>query len=464
MRFKPKNLFWLIFFVTILSLLIDMPRQLPLNFHLGSFSFSQTLYRPRFALGPLALPRDLDLKYGLDLAGGAHLMFVADTAGLSDQDKESALQSLKENIERRVNLFGVTESTVQSSHQADQDRLIVELPGVVNVSEAVNLIGQTASLEFRQEADLPPEATATATLDDLFAIPTGLTGAHLLRSQVEFSPNTGEPQVGLEFNREGAEIFQKITEASIGKRVAIFLDNQLLTAPTVNEVIGDGHAIISGQFDTKIAKAMVAQLNAGALPLSLELIQQRQIGPTLGQDTVQKGMRAGLVGLGLVSLFMILNYGFFGFIASLSLFIYGAITLALYKLIPVTLTFPGIVGFLLSVGMAVDSNILIFERFKEEIRAAQPWAVALEQAFGRAWDSIRDANLAPLITGFILFNPLNWSFLSTSGLVRGFAVTLILGIFISLFTGIVVTRTLLRLFAAKPFKIKVFSKEKTKNI
>jgi preprotein translocase subunit SecD len=210
-------------------------------------------------------------------------------------------------------------------------------------------------------------------------------------------------------------------------------------------------AVISGNFSLEEAKALVAQLNAGALPVPLTLVEHRTIGPTLGQESIQRGIKAGLLGITVVIFFMILNYGVLGLIASLGLLVYSIITLALYKLIPVTLTFPGITGFLLSVGMAVDSNILIFERMKEEIQSGKDRVMAMELGFGRAWDSIRDANVCTLITGFILFNPFDWPFLNSSGMIRGFAVTLVLGIFISLFTGIVVTRTFLRLLI-KPQK------------
>jgi len=214
--------------------------------------------------------------------------------------------------------------------------------------------------------------------------------------------------------------------------------------PTVDEAITSGQAVIRGNFTLETAKQLSTLLNAGALPVPIKIIEQRNVGATLGQESVQKSVRAGMVGLLMVAGFMWAYYGKLGFLADLALIIYGLITLALYKLIPVTLTLPGIAGFILSIGMAVDSNILIFERMKEETRAGCHWKRAMELGFGRAWDSIRDANICTLITCFILFNPFNWNFLNVSGMIRGFALTLGLGIFISLFTGIVVTRTLLR--------------------
>lgn len=428
--------FWLIVGITFLGIIINMPPKV-------SFQ-GMTLYRPT-----LPIKRNLELRYGLDLAGGASIVFDIDTTKISKENLPSALESLKSNIERRVNLFGVSEANVQLSSQLGQNRLTVDLPGVEDINQAINLIGKTAQLSFKGEVELKPEATASATVYDVFKDDTGINGGHLIGSQVKMNPNNGEPEVSLEFNPEGSKLFAKATEKFLNKRLAIFLDDTPISAPTVNSVITDGSAVISGKFDNKTAKALSAQLNAGALPLPITMIRQDQVGATLGRDSIQKGIIAALVGLGLVSLFMIGNYGYLGLIADIGLIIYGLITLTLYRLIPVTLTFPGLVGFILSIGMAVDSNILVFERMREETRKGKDWNVAMELGFGRAWDSIKDANACTIITGLILFNPFNWSFLNTSGMVRGFAVTLILGIFIGIFTGVFVTRNLLRVFGRK---------------
>lgn len=448
---RQRNLrtFWLIIGLVLLSAVICMPKTLPIKLSLGKFKLNHTLYRPElsFKLGASQITKDFNLKYGLDLAGGAQITYQADLSTVKSENIPAALEALKNNIERRVNLFGVSESNVQLSKQNNQNRLIIELPGVENVDQAIDMIGQTARLEFKGEVDLAPEATASATIYDLFAKDYGLNGSHLTAAAVTFDPNTSKPVVSLEFNPEGAKKFATATKEMKGKRIAIFLDDSLVSYPTVEAEIIDGKAVIQGDFDIKAAKVLSAQLNAGALPVPVKLIQQTQIGATLGKDSIDKGVRAGLIGLALVAFFMIVNYGSLGLIANASLIIYGLFTLALYKLIPITLTFPGIVGFILSIGMAVDSNILIFERLKEEQRLGRPWTIALENAFGRAWDSIRDANTCTIITGLILFNPFNWNFLNSSGMVRGFALTLLLGIIISLFTGIVVTRTLIRLFA-----------------
>ncbi len=439
---KTLKIFWTIVGLTFICLIINLPSQLTIAGH--------TFYRPdfNFKVANFSIQKKFDLRYGLDLAGGASLLFEVDTSKVKKEDLSSALESLKGNIERRVNLFGLSEATVQTTIQDEKQRLTIDLPGLTNINEAIGLIGQTAELSFHGVHELPPEATATAKLDDVLK-DTGLNGSHLVRSTVQINPNTSQPEVALEFNSDGTKLFEKATQDYLNQRIAILLDNQIITAPVVQNVISDGQAVISGSFDNKNAKALSAQLNAGALPLPIKLISQTQVGATLGQDSIAKGIKAGLVGLILVCLFMIGNYGFLGLIADISLLIYGLITLSLYRLIPVTLTFPGIVGFILSVGMAVDSNILIFERMKEEVRAGKPWNLAMELGFGRAWDSIKDANACTIITGLILFNPLNWSFLNTSGMIRGFAITLILGIGLGIFTGVVVTRNLLRVFARK---------------
>jgi len=366
---------------------------------------------------------------------------------IGTEDRDSALEAAKENIDRRINLFGLAESLVQTSKLGENYRLIVELPGITDVNQAVDLIGQTAQLDFRE---LSAEATIAAALDDYLR--TDLTGKDLNKTQVQFDPNTGEPTVGLEFNDEGARKFGQITSRNVGKPVAIFLDEFPITQPLVREEITTGNAVISGEFTTNEAKLLATQLNAGALPVPIKVVEQRNIGATLGSESVKKSVQGGLIGLVMVILFMAAYYGWLGVLADAGLIIYGLITLMLYKLIPVTLTLPGIAGFVLSVGMAVDANILIFERMKEEVRDGKSRQLAMELGFGRAWDSIRDANVCTLITCFILFNPFSWSFLNTSGMVRGFALTLGLGVLLSLFTGVVVTRTILRTFSGKEVK------------
>jgi len=450
---RRRFLVWLVIILTLGSLYVDLPSKIHLKF---DFSFGKSqlswlkidkeITRPPLSwpIGKYRFYRDLEIKKGIDLAGGAHLVFQADMANIVPENRQAAIDSAKDNIEKRVNLFGVTEPVIQTSKVGDDYRLIVELAGVTDINQAIDLIGQTAQLDFRE---LSQEATQAATFADFQ--PTGLTGKDLKKSEVKFDPNSGEPQVGLEFNSEGTQKFADITSRNVGKPVAIFLDELPVTAPNVQEPITSGEAVISGNFTLDEAKELSIQLNAGALPVPISLIEQRNIGATLGVESVQKSIQAGLIGLLMVIVFMAAYYGRLGLLADGALVVYGLLTLALYKLIPVTLTLPGIAGFILSIGMAVDANILIFERMKEEFRSGKPRLIAIELAFGRAWDSIRDANICTLITCFILFNPFNWSFLNVSGMVRGFALTLGLGVALSLFTGIVVTRTLIRAFYRK---------------
>ena len=383
------------------------------------------------------IQKKFNLVLGLDLAGGSHLVFEADLSKLETGRVKEALESARNIIEKRVNLFGVSEPIVQTSNFEGKERIIVELPGVKDPQEAIKLIGQTAQLVF---------AEVEGASDAAKLKPTNLTGADLTSAKVGFDQQkSGKPVVQLQFTKEGGDKFEKITGANVGKPVAIILDTEIISAPRVDEKISGGSAVISGNFTLEEAKTLAIELNAGALPIPIKLVEEQTVGATLGAESVTKSIRAGVVGLAMVLTFMVLSYGSLGLVADVALIIFGIITLALYKLIPVTLTLPGIAGFLLSVGMAVDSNILIFERFKEE-KLKRPFAEALEVAFGRAWESIRDANIATLVTAFVLANPFEWNFLNTSGPVRGFAITLALGIAISLFTGVVVSRNLLRVF------------------
>ncbi len=413
---------------------------LPKEFNL----FGKKIKRPNINIniGKISLQRDLDINLGLDLAGGSRLVFESDMSGIPDDRKIDALSGVRNIIENRVNMFGLSESTVQTSNFEGKDRIIVELPGISDTEDAIGLIGQTAQLSFVEIEETLEEGSSTPSAS---LLPTDLTGADLESANVVFDSNTGNPVISLQFTEEGGQKFAEITQRNIGKQLPIVLDNQIISAPTVEEQITGGNAQISGSFTVDDAKELAIQLNAGALPVPVNLIEQKTIQATLGAESVQKSVMAGAVGLLMVGLFMILSYGKFGLIANVGLFIFSVISLALYKLIPVTLTLPGIAGFMLSIGMAVDSNILIFERFKEE-KMKRNIPDALEISFGRAWDSIRDANVATIITSLVLINPLDWSFLPTSGSVRGFAITLLMGVLISLFTGIYVSRNLLRVF------------------
>lgn len=440
MRFSKKHLTLLfIAAIAVASLLIDLPKT-PIKFSYGPIKIDTSL--GGYSLSILGINRDLQIKKGLDLSGGVRLTFKADMASVSATEQALALEGVRNVIDRRINFYGVSEPNIQTSKVGDDSRVIVELPGITDTEEALSLVGKTAQLDFRE---LPPD-TKLETADVSQFQKTDLTGKDLKRAGVTFAPDTNAPQISLEFTTEGAVKFAEITKRNIDRPLAIFLDDNLLQAPTVNAEITGGSAVITGKFDLKDAKNVAITLNAGALPTPISLISQQQISATLGQESVQRGFYAGLLGLVLVALFMVLNYGFLGFLAVIALLTYGLISLALYKLVPVTLSLAGLAGFLLSIGMAVDSNILIFERIKEERCSGRPLTLSMELGFQRAWDSIRDANACTLITCFVLFNPFNWSFLNSSGVVRGFALTLALGIAVSLFTGIVVTRTLVRIF------------------
>lgn len=438
----------MIFIISLIAIIIDLP-DLPLKFSLGPIIVDRVISPPQIKLPFLGIDKKITTHLGLDLLGGMQLVLETDMQNIPSNDRGKALESAKEIIERRVNFFGVSEPVVQSALVGDSYRVIVELPGLTNKEEAVNLIGQTAQLEFRE---IDEAATNSATLSALLATKsTGITGKDLKKAEVVFNTQTGNPEVSFELTQDGAKKFADVTTRLVGKPLAIFLDNFPISDPVVKTPITEGNGVISGNFTSKDAKQLALQLSAGALPTPIKIIEQRNIGATLGQSSVEKSIKAGLIGLGFVAVFMIAYYGFLGVLADSALIIYGLLTYAIFRLIPVTLTLPGIAGFILSIGMAVDANILIFARLKEELRKGKPLTIAMELGFGRAWDSIRDANFTTLLTAFILYNPLNWSFIPASGMVRGFALTLAIGVLVSLFTGIFVTRNLMRVFY-KPSK------------
>ncbi|HEV8601172.1 MAG TPA: protein translocase subunit SecD [Patescibacteria group bacterium] len=384
--------------------------------------------------------KDFKLKLGLDLQGGTHLVYEGDLKDIPSEAKADAMNSARDVIERRVNAFGVSEPLVQVS---GSNRIIVELPGVKDINEAIKLIGQTPFLEFREESKTPPSIQPDAqgqvniNPNDLFS-PTGLTGKEFDRASLEFDQRTGVPQIILQFDAEGTKKFSDLTTRNVGKRVAIFLDGEILSAPTVQTPITDGRAVITGQFTVQQAKDLVTRLNSGALPVPIKLISQQNVGATLGLVSVQKSVAAGLIGFAIIALFMIIYYRLPGVLAVVALSIYTAISLAVFKIFGITLTLAGIAGFILSVGMAVDANILIFERMKEELRKGKTLDQAVEDGFNRAWLSVRDSNFSSLITTFIL------AYFGSS-IIRGFAITLSIGILISMFTAITVTRTFLRM-------------------
>lgn len=437
----PKRVFTLLVILAIGLAIVDLPENLKVRLPWGA----DIVVNPPIIELPRGMKIDFRTRYGLDLAGGTHLALEADMKDIKATDRADALESAKQVIERRVNFFGVSEPVVQSARSGESYRIVVELPGVTDVDQAVNLIGQTAKLEFRELGQEPSGTEAALFIPTIANTkPVGVTGKDLKRASLSFSSQTGAPEVAFEFNAEGGKKFGEVTRRLVGKTLAIFLDDILLTAPRVNSEISEGTGVIQGSFTVEGAKTLALQLNAGALPVPVSVVEKRSVGATLGAQSIAKSVRAGLIGLGFVAVFMFVQYGKLGLIADLALVLYGLITLALYRIIPVTLTLPGIAGFILSIGMAVDSNILIFERYKEEVRKGKPWRIAMELGFGKAWDSIRDANLTTIMTALILYNPGNWAFLPSSGMVRGFAATLFLGVVVSLFTGIVATRTFIR--------------------
>lgn len=441
---KPRWSFLLIIIVTLVSLWVSIPNA-PISFKL----FGQDI---RFNIGQKidihlfgkTFQADFPLKLGLDLQGGTQLVLQAEMDNISSENRDDALESARNVIERRVNLFGVSESVVQTSKVGEQRRILVELPGLKDASSAAELVGTTAQLDFREiTASAAAEATQSGIPEIFLAEPTGLTGADLKKAQVVFgTTGTGGPQVSIQFNEEGSKKFAELTKRNISKPLPIFLDNAPISAPIVQQEIIGGEAVISGDFTVDQAKSLVVQLNAGALPVPITIVEQRSIGPTLGAESIQRSVLAGIIGVEIIMIYMALYYGILGLIADLALIIYALIVLAIFKtgffiFPPITLTLAGIAGFILSVGMAVDANILIFERMKEEIRWGKSKTRALDLGFERAWTSIWASNVSSLMTAVILYA------FGTS-IVRGFAITLAIGVLVSMFTAITVTRTILR--------------------
>ena len=397
-------------------------------------------------------------KFGLDLIGGTELVYTADTSGI--EDVAGAMESLREVIERRVNVFGVSEPIIQTESSGiisgnRQERLIVELPGVTDIDKAVELIGQTPVLEFRLariDASQIIEGNPEASLNDLFE-QTGLTGRYLDKASVQFDPNTGAAVVGLQFDDEGAELFATITRENKGQILAIILDGSIISAPVIVDEITGGEAQITGTLTPEEARDLVRNLNYGALPVPIELTNSQSIGATLGTEALDTGVRAGVIGFAILSLFMVLWYRLPGVVSVVALVSYTILSLVIFKLVPVTLTAAGIAGFILSLGMAVDANILIFERLREELNKGKDIKTAIELGFSRAWSAIRDSNVSSIITAVILF----W--IGTAG-VKGFALTFGLGVGVSMLSAIVVSRTFLLAIMPKhttPLMKKLFS-------
>lgn len=379
-------------------------------------------------------------KLGLDLKGGTHLVYAADVSNVQPSDLTESLNALRDTIERRVNVFGVAEPLVQLEQGSSlvgsgEHRLIVELPGVTDTQKAIDMIAFCVSVTVKGKQDVQ-------------FIPTSLTGRFLKHSALSFGSGKqnalSEPVVQLQFNSDGAALFEKITKEHKGEVLAIFLDGQPISTPVIQDEITGGEAVITGHFTADEARELVRNLNLGALPVPISLISSETVGNTLGADAVAKGMHASLWGFGFVALFLILWYRLPGVIAVTALALYVGMLLVSFKLIPVTLTAAGIAGLILSMGMAVDANILIFERMKEELRAGKHTIEAIREGSHRAWGAIRDGHVTSIIAAIILF----W--FGTS-LVKGFALVFGIGVLFSLFTAITVSRTLLLALGDHPF-------------
>lgn len=405
--------------------------------------------------------RKIETRLGLDLVGGVQALLEADLPSEQAIDTE-AMQTARSIVENRVNGLGVTEAVVQ---QAGDRRIVVELPGEKDPEQALATLKQTGLLEFVDFSELTPQEAFTLVgtkIETDFAtqqssvqssetltptqaaiiFPTVMTGSALKSVSVTSTQLNVEPQVAFELTSEGAQIFKDYTTANVGQVLAIVLDKEVISVPTINEPITEGQGTISGNFTIESANVLAVQLRYGSLPIPLKIVESRTVGPTLGQDSLRKSLVAGAVGFAVVILFMGLYYRLPGFVAIFSILVYALITFALFRTIPITLTLPGIAGFLLSTGSALDANILTFERLKEELRAGQTLRQAVKLGWDRAWPSIRDSNIATLITCAILYY-----FGSTLGatIVKGFSLTLFLGVLVSLFTAIYVTRTTLTL-------------------
>ncbi len=386
-------------------------------------------------------------KLGLDLSGGTQLVYRAKTDAIESSQIRDSMDSLRDTIERRVNLFGVGEPIVQTERGGtfagqSEERLIVELPGITDTEKAIAMIGQTPLLEFRllkRDAAIPETGITRENTNDYFESPA-ITGKHLARAELQFGNGNNsianQPVVVINFNSEGGDIFADMTGKNVGRIFGIFLDGIPISTPVINEPIPGGSAVISGSFTPETARELVRNLNFGALPVAIELINTETVGGTLGSEAVQHGLMAGIVGVGAVMIFMLLWYRLPGLVASIALLVYVVAMLAIFQWMPVTLTAAGIAAFILSVGMAVDANILIFERTKEELASGKNAEEAIRDGFSRAWLSIRDSNISSMITATILF----W--FGTS-IVKGFALVFGLGVLISMLTAISVSRTFL---------------------
>jgi preprotein translocase subunit SecD len=366
-------------------------------------------------------PIEKKIRLGLDLKGGSHILLECVDSPEAPLDEDS-VKRVVEIVRNRIDQLGVAEPLIL---RQGEKRVLVQLPGIADPQRAVEIIGQTALLEFKDESGK-----------------TLLTGATLKNAQVQYD-RFGRPTVSISFNEEGAKLFGQATTANVGKPIGIYLDGNIISNPVVQEPILQGDAQITGQFTLDEAQNLAILLRAGALPVKVVVAEERSVGPSLGKDSITSGLREAIIAGIFVFIFMFLYYGWLGILADIALICYALFTLALLSVLQATLTLPGIAGFILSVAMAVDANVLIFERIKEEYRAGKTWRAAIQAGFDKAFRTILDSNITTIIAAALLF------FIG-SGSVRGFGITLTLGIICSMFTGIWVTRVLIDHLAPKP--------------
>lgn len=491
---KIMGLFSNKYFVAFLLVLLFSYLSIPeLNLDYRSDNLTVTKQEGFYLLQSGLIDNDIKIPYseiltGIDIDGGIVLQYDADVSELPEDQRIEALNNVKKIIETRIANLGIAETSVVTSVFNDEYRLNVELPGFENIETAKETLGATAELEFRLENTINAEQLSRAIddlnddysllIDKIRTDPSSLTeleteqyfqylqrqqqlateypvyesteprltGRDIERASVSVDPTSGLNQVvvNLNFTDEGTEKFRNITKDNIGKRLAVYLDNQIIQSPIINQEIPSGEAQISGGFTIERANLLKDQLNAGALPVPVTVINEKYIGPFLGTQTVRKSVLAGIIGVLLVIVFMAINYRKLVFITLLNVFLYTTISLFIYRITHTPLTLPGIAGFIMSIGLAIDSNILIFERLKEERLLHGNTRVAINNALTRSFTSIRDANLATFIASMVLYNPFNFGFLPVSSLVKGFSITLAYGVLVGLFTGYYVTRLILK--------------------
>ncbi len=439
---KSKIYFILIVLLFLLCFYIDLPK---VTINLGFIGVKKTITIEHPSINiPGFLVKSLNPSLGLDLKGGSELVLLANTSKIPPSEISSAMSAARNVISNRVNLYGIADATVTTAKYGNQNRIIVDLAGVKNLSEAKKLVGETAKLEFLTlKSNVPSQLQNLQTIPISFFNPkTDLTGADLKNASIVYEQGSATPSIQLNFKAEGLNKFSALAKANVGKPIGIVLDGKVVENPVINSDLANGafsSPIITGNFSLQQAQTLVDQLNAGALPVPVKLIEENTVSATLGSQSINESLVAGIIGIIIILFFMIWNYRTLGLIAGFSLIIYTLLTFAVFKIIPITLTLEGIAGFILSIGMAVDANILIFERMKEERISGRTEKVVLNLGFKRAWNSIRDSNVSTLITTLVLY-------LFGTSEIRGFAITLAIGVIISLFTSVTITRNLLSAF------------------